>query len=110
MKKYTVALTGYGPRGKTHAMAFQANAGRFDIVAACDLVPERRKEAHRELGEGVSLYESTADMLEKERPDVFCFCTMPSVRLEMFELAAQGIATTFCQRYAWHVDAITHAG
>jgi len=49
MKKLTAALIGCGRIGtKKHIEAFAANSDLIDLVAVCDLVPEKAEKATEE--------------------------------------------------------------
>ncbi len=80
---YTVAVAGLGKRGMHHADAFSANP-RFRIVGLCDIDAARAEAAKQKYGDA---YTSTdaADMLAKTRPDIFCFCTLPQIRLPLIK-------------------------
>ena len=86
--RHTVAIVGCGPRGLAHAKALQETADRFDLVAICDKDAERLQSASAEVGVSKT-YTDADEMLSKERPEVFCFATLPDVRLALVELAAQ---------------------
>ena len=87
-QQYTVAIAGCGPRGRSHGRAFLANPDRFRIVGLCDLDPERLAAASAELGVA-DTYADAAEMLAEQDPDVFCFCTLPQVRLPLVEAAVE---------------------
>ena len=82
-KTYTVAIAGMGKRGMHHADAFAANP-RFKIVGLCDIDQERLDAAAENYGISYSNTDA-AQMLSETKPDVFCFCTLPSVRLELVQ-------------------------
>jgi predicted dehydrogenase len=86
-KKYTVVLAGSGKRGQHHAEAFFNNP-RFKLVGACDIVRERAEAVARQFG-NIASSTDAASLLKKLRPDVFCFCTLPNLRLEMIELGVE---------------------
>lgn len=78
---YKVVVAGMGKRGAHHAAAFQANS-RFEVAGVCDIDQGRLDAAAAKLGvpvKGTDVREVTAAV----KPDVFCFCTMPTVRTEM---------------------------
>jgi predicted dehydrogenase len=80
-RKYRVVVAGMGKRGMHHALAFQASE-RFQVVGVCDIDAARLEAAAARLG----VTETGADaaaLAARLKPDVFCFCTMPQVRLEM---------------------------
>ncbi|HXN46859.1 MAG TPA: Gfo/Idh/MocA family oxidoreductase [Bryobacteraceae bacterium] len=81
MDKYKVAVVGMGKRGMHHATAFQAN-GRFEIVGVCDVDQTRLDAAAAKLS--VTVKDTDAGRLAaRVKPDVFCFCTLPSLRAGM---------------------------
>ena len=84
MSKYRVAVAGLGPRGRTHVEGFLANPDRFELVALCDLDHERLRQA-TEQNDGVAAYRDAETMLAETRPDVYCFATLPHLRLSMVE-------------------------
>jgi predicted dehydrogenase len=86
-KTYTVAIAGLGKRGTHHADAFAANP-RFEIVGLCDIDGGRLDAAAKQYG---AIHASTdaAEMLVAAKPDVFCFCTLPSVRLELIRAGVE---------------------
>ena len=76
-----------GKRGMHHASAFQAN-GRFDVAGICDIDAARLDAAAAKLG--VALKGTDArQVAEAVKPDIFCFCTMPTVRRPMIEIGIQ---------------------
>jgi predicted dehydrogenase len=82
--KYRVVVVGMGKRGVHHAAAFQAN-GRFDVVGVCDIDQKRADDAAAKFG--VALKGTDAAAIAREaKPDVFCFCTLPSVRSSMIRI------------------------
>ena len=77
-----------GKRGMHHAAAFQANP-RFDVVGICDIDAARVEAAGAKLGVTLTGTDA-AKVASAVRPDVFCFCTLPSIRSSMIEI---GIAS-----------------
>ncbi len=81
--KYTVVVAGLGKRGKNHASHFAKNP-RFQVVGVCDIDPAKVDAVKKELN--VPSAGSDARKLLKElKPDVFCFCTMPNIRLDFIK-------------------------
>lgn len=80
-KTYTVAIAGLGKRGTHHADAFAANP-RFEVVGLCDIDQARLDAAVAQYGAAHASTDA-AQMLMVSKPDVFCFCTLPSVRLDL---------------------------
>ncbi len=80
---YTVAIAGLGKRGMHHAEAFAANPS-FRIVGLCD-IDEARAQAAKEKYTDAYATTDSVDMLTKTKPDVFCFCTLPTLRLPLIQ-------------------------
>jgi len=87
VKKYTVAIYGTGKRGKVHAETFHKD-GRFDVLAISGRNRERL-DAAAQLAGNPKKYFDAAEMLREVKPDVFCFCTPPAVRLSMVRLGVE---------------------
>jgi predicted dehydrogenase len=77
-------LVGMGKRGKHHALAFKANPS-FEVVGICDVVPTALPDLAAQLG-GAAYGTDAAKLAQQLKPDVFCFCTHPSIRLPLLEL------------------------
>src|SRR5438552_13134471 len=87
MKQYTVLIVGMGKRGMHHGAAFNANP-RFKVAGICDIDLKRLDEAAAKLGHPKKSTDAAA--LAKElKPDVFCFCTLPNLRLEFIKIGIQ---------------------
>ncbi len=80
-KIYTVAIAGCGKRGKVHADVFHKNP-RFQVVGLSDVDETRMQEAAALCG-SPALFADATEMLQTTKPDVFCFCTPPTVRLPL---------------------------
>src|SRR5258708_25981151 len=82
-KTYTVAIAGLGKRGTHHAEAFAANP-RFKIVGVCDIERAREDAEKQQFGDVYASNDAT-DMLTHTKPDIFCFCTLPAIRLPLVQ-------------------------
>ncbi len=82
--KYTVVVVGCGKRGMHHAEAFY-NDPKFQLVGLCDIDQSRLEAAAKKFGNPEASLDA-AQLLKKVKPDVFCFCTLPNLRLEMVRL------------------------
>ena len=80
-RTYRVVVVGVGKRGMHHAAAFKANP-RFELVGLCDIDPARLSAAAAKLG-NVPTGTDAAALAMAAKPDVFCFCTLPNLRLDM---------------------------
>lgn len=88
MKKYRVAQVGAGSRGKIHLDGWVKNADRFELVALCDLDAKKLADAATKFGISKT-YTDAERMLAETKPDIFCFSTMPDVRLSLVELGVR---------------------
>ncbi len=87
MKTYRVVVVGMGKRGMHHATTFFANK-RFQVVGICDIDPKRLTDAAAKLGNPKTSTDAAA--LAKElKPDLFCFCTLPNLRLPFIKIGIE---------------------
>lgn len=84
-----IAQVGCGSRGTQHIDGFMENADRFEYVGLCDLDEAKMKTVAEKYNLQAPLYTDADKMLGETKPDLFCFCTMPDMRLPMVELAAK---------------------
>lgn len=72
-----IALLGCGRISKNHIEAIKAleTEGRCQMVACCDLIPERVQAAASAIGPGCVPYTDYAEMLEKGAFDLVSICT-----------------------------------
>ncbi len=82
--KYRVLVVGMGKRGMHHAATFHAN-DRFVVAGICDIDRARLEAAAPKLGYPETSADASA-LAQAVRPDVFCFCTLPNLRLEMIQI------------------------
>ena len=82
--RYRVVVVGTGKRGVHHAAAFAANP-RFELSGIADSDQTRLDAAAAKFGSAKSGTD-TQKLIEEVKPDVFCFCTPPNVRLPLIEL------------------------
>jgi predicted dehydrogenase len=87
-RPYTVAIAGLGKRGTHHADAFAKNP-RFQLVGLCDLNQERVDAARQTFGVALGTFGDAARMLADTKPDVFVFCTLPPVRLDLIRAGVE---------------------
>lgn len=83
MNPYTVLVVGLGKRGLHHAATFHANP-RFRLVGLCDIDPARLEAAAARFGQPRTGTDAAA-LARELRPDIFCFCTLPHLRLPFIE-------------------------
>ncbi len=70
-----------------HASAFQAN-GRFEVAGICDIDQTRLDAAAAKLGVAVKGTDAAA-IAKAVKPDVFCFCTLPTIRSAMIRIGIE---------------------
>ncbi len=83
-KPYKVVVVGTGKRGLHHAAAFKANP-RFELAGLADVDRGRLDKAAADLG-GVRTGTDAAALCRDVKPDIFCFCTPPAVRMPLIEI------------------------
>ena len=88
MGKYSVLVVGMGKRGMHHATAFNANPN-FKVAGICDIDAKRLEDAAAKLG-GPKTGTDAAALAKALKPDVFCFCTMPHLRVPFIKAAMEG--------------------
>jgi predicted dehydrogenase len=86
--RYSVVVVGLGKRGMHHAAAFQANP-RFRLAGICDLNAARLDAARAKLGDVAAAPDARQLLAAAPKPDVFCFCTLPGLRLDMVRLGIE---------------------
>jgi len=86
-QKYRVVVVGMGKRGMHHATTFHANP-RFEVVGICDIDAARLEAAKVKLGNPKTGTDA-AKLAAEVKPDVFCFCTLPNLRVPMIEAAVK---------------------
>jgi predicted dehydrogenase len=84
---YRVIVAGMGKRGVHHATAFAQNPN-FDLVGISSRNEQRLAAAAEKLG-GVKASSDARTLAQELKPDVFCFCTPPNVRLPMVEIGIE---------------------
>lgn len=84
---YRSAIIGCGKRAMVHARAYEQDLDEIRLVALCDL----RREALDALGDEFHVdarYEAVEEMLDVEKPDIVHIVTMPDVREQLIDVAA----------------------
>ena len=83
-KPYKVVVVGTGKRGLHHATAFKNNPA-FELAGLSDVDQARLDKAAADLG-GVKTSTNAAALAKEVKPDLFCFCTPPNIRLELIKV------------------------
>ena len=94
MARYRAVVVGCGNRGRQHAMGFLKSSDRFDLVAICDTDEARLGKVAEELASEpwnapLRTYADAGSMLAEEKPDVYCFATLPTIRWPLVELGLE---------------------
>ena len=87
MTRYKVVVVGMGKRGMHHGAAFNANP-RFKVTGICDIDQKRLADAATKLGNPRTSADAAA-LAQELKPDVFCFCTLPNLRLPFIKLGVE---------------------
>ncbi|MBI3942023.1 MAG: Gfo/Idh/MocA family oxidoreductase [Chloroflexi bacterium] len=105
--KFRVAVVGTGRVGalwETNPPTGETHAGAFFIHPGCELVAgaNRGRKRLEEFGQrfGVhALYQDYHEMLQRERPDIVCVATHPSMHADIVEAAVlNGAKGIFCEK------------
>ncbi|MBC8534753.1 Gfo/Idh/MocA family protein [Yeguia hominis] len=97
MKRYTAVQIGLGNRGVTHIKGFLQMQDRIHLTGICDVLPERVETIGTAFDIPKTAWYTDAEALVKAtRPEILSFCTLPSVRLEMIELAVRYGVKAIC--------------
>jgi predicted dehydrogenase len=83
MQTYKVIVVGMGKRGMHHASAFHSNP-RFQVAGICDIDKKRLEAAAPKLGNPQISTDARA-LAASVKPDIFCFCTLPNLRLDLIK-------------------------
>ena len=86
-KTYKVVVAGMGKRGKHHAGAFKKNP-RFELAGICDPVAAQLEKSAPDLGNPKTSTDAAA-LIKEVKPDLFCFCTPPNLRLPLIKLGIE---------------------
>ena len=81
-------MVGHGKRGLHHAAAFKKNP-RFELAGLADPDPAQLAKAAAELGGQRDLGRRRRPWRREVKPDVFCFCTPPHVRLPLIQIGIE---------------------
>src|SRR5438445_9211277 len=87
MNKYRVIVIGMGKRGLHHATFFKANP-RFELIGISSRDSARLQGALSKLGKVPSSSDARSLALSA-KPEIFCFCTPPNVRLDLLKLGIE---------------------
>jgi predicted dehydrogenase len=82
--RYRVVVSGLGKRGMHHAAAFAGNP-RFELAGISSRNPQRLADASAKFA-GARAGTDARAVATEVKPDVFCFCTPPDVRLPLVEI------------------------
>lgn len=101
--KIRTAILGYGRNGSTmHAGAIEKNDA-FEMIAVCDIDPERQKQASERFG--CKIYDDYREMLGKEHLDMVCIVTRSDQHCEMVcDCLSAGVNVLITK--PWAVNAI----
>src|SRR6476646_6949751 len=87
MNQYSVVVVGMGKRGMHHAQAFHANP-RFKVAGICDIDKARLEAAAPKIG-NPEISTDAAALANKIKPDLYCFCTLPHLRLDFVKIGVE---------------------
>src|SRR5258707_7472452 len=84
MNPYRVMIVGMGKRGLHHGTAFNTNP-RYKVAGICDIDQARLEAAALKVG-NPKISTDAAALAKELKPDLFCFCTLPNLRLDFVKI------------------------
>ncbi len=78
-----IAIIGTGAIAPAHIQAYQQFSDRCQIVALCDIYPEKAEQAAKQFGLHVELYEDYKQLLKRADIDLISICTPPYTHAEI---------------------------
>ncbi|MBQ5973330.1 MAG: Gfo/Idh/MocA family oxidoreductase [Oscillospiraceae bacterium] len=98
-KKLRIAQIGVGGMGSVHLRLSHAKNPRIELVALCDLIPERCERMRRELGrEDIAVYTDYREMIEKEQLDAVDIVTPNDLHSVIAVYALEHGLNVFCEK------------
>jgi predicted dehydrogenase len=85
--RHRVVVVGLGKRGRHHAAAFRANP-RFELAGIATRNAAALARAAQELGDPPASTDAAA-LGRAVKPDIFCFCTPPQIRLDLIRMGIE---------------------
>lgn len=99
MAKLRVGVIGIGEIGTTkHLTQLKRNSDRVDIVALCDVVPQRCEKAIEDFGLNASIYTDYHEMIDKENLDMVHVCTPNPLHCEMTLYGLGKGCNVYCEK------------
>ncbi|MFL6554914.1 MAG: Gfo/Idh/MocA family protein [Bacillus sp. (in: firmicutes)] len=78
-----VAIIGTGAIASAHIRAYQQFLGRCNVVAICDIYPEKAKKTAKSHNLKVDIYSDYQEMLQRPDIDLVSVCTPPYTHAEL---------------------------
>ncbi|MFC7403719.1 Gfo/Idh/MocA family protein [Georgenia alba] len=94
-----VAIVGTGNISPSHVRSYQAFADRCEVVALCDIVPEKAEAVRREFGlDGAAVYASHGEMLAAGGLDLVSICTPPGTHEQISVDCLEAGVNVLCEK------------
>lgn len=78
-----VAIIGTGAICPSHVKGYLSFPGKCEIVALCDIYPEKAEKVKENSGLPAKVYDNHQELLEKEEVDLISVCTPPYTHAEI---------------------------
>ncbi len=99
MSKIRVAIIGVGEIGTTkHLEQLTKHPDEVEIVALCDIIPERCEKANEKFGLSAAVYTDYKEMLKDETIDAVHVCTPNPLHCEMTIAAFESGKHVYCEK------------
>ena len=85
-----VAILGTGGIATTHIRAYKTFPQRVQVVALCDLYPEKAKSLAKQEGLAADIYTDYREVVKRTDIDLLSICLPPSVHAETAIAALEG--------------------
>lgn len=97
--KFGFGIIGCGIIGPWHARAIKASHEKAELVAACDILPDKLKQFCDEYGESdLVCYSDYHDLIKDPHVDIVCICTPSGLHGEMAIAAANASKHVLCEK------------
>ena len=99
MTTYNIGIIGCGGISRwAHAPYYRSNAQRANIVAVCDILPDRVKQFRDELYPAAETYTDYHDLLKRDDIDAVDICTPNYLHSEIAVAAFAAGKHVFCEK------------
>jgi len=96
--KFGFGIIGCGVIGPWHALSIKANHQKAELVAACDVMPDKLQQFCDKYGDNLAGYQDYHDLINDPGVDIVCICTPSGLHGEMAIAAANAGKHILCEK------------